>query len=111
MRGVSILLAHGALLLALTVGTQPWAGDNGIVGVLIGGTGQGSRPVTLGFRDRPPKQLLAPVGGQETSRITAPGPGWWVVDAGESRRGRNKQQEVLGRERRGLGYGRRRVLL
>ncbi|MEZ4587586.1 MAG: hypothetical protein R2909_14410 [Gemmatimonadales bacterium] len=66
---------------ALTVGTQPWAGDNGVVGVLIGGTGQGSRPVTLGFRDRPSKQLLAPVGGQETSRITAPGPGWWVVDA------------------------------
>jgi hypothetical protein len=65
----------------VSVGVQPWGVDAGAVGVLVVGTGAGSRPVAIGFVDRPAKQLLVPVGGQGTARLASPGPGWWALEA------------------------------
>lgn len=68
-------------VLALDAGVQPWSADGHAVGVVLAGTGQGSRPVTVSFAGREPHQLLIPIGGQGTTRVPSPGPGWWLLDA------------------------------
>jgi hypothetical protein len=65
----------------LSVSSQPWAPEGGTVAIVVGGTGERARPVSLTAGDRPPRQLLVPVGGQESQRLTGIGPGWWTVTA------------------------------
>lgn len=65
----------------LDVGSQPWGADGGTASLLVRGSGGPARPVTLVVGDRPPKQLLVPVGGVGTQRVTGVAPGWWTVKA------------------------------
>jgi hypothetical protein len=65
----------------LTVSSQPWPPEGGTVGVEVGGTGDRSRPVSIGVGTRPIKQLLVPVGGQQSQRLSGVGAGWWTVTA------------------------------
>jgi hypothetical protein len=43
--------------------------------------GEGARPVSIGVGPRPPRQLLVPVGGQGSQKLTGLSPGWWTVTA------------------------------
>lgn len=65
----------------LDAGVQPWSQDGHGVGVVVTGTGGGSRPVSIGFSGGRSHQLLVPVGGQGTVRVPSPGPGWWELEA------------------------------
>lgn len=65
----------------LDAGVQPWSQDGHAVGVVLTGTGQGSRPVAVSFSGGRSHQLLVPVGGHGTVRVPSPGPGWWQLEA------------------------------
>jgi hypothetical protein len=65
----------------LFVSSQPWPLDGGTAGVLVTGTGDRARPVTLTLGNRPPKQLLVPIGGQQSQRLGGVSPGWWTLTA------------------------------
>jgi len=64
----------------LITGSQPWSADGGAVGVMVTGSGERARPVSVRLGNRPAKQLLVPVGGQGSVHLTAPA-GWWTLEA------------------------------
>jgi len=68
-------------LTALTVGSQPWGPDGGTVSVLVAGSGEGARPVTVTAGTRPARQLLVPIGGLSGQKVAGLTPGWWSVAA------------------------------
>lgn len=68
-------------LSGMTVGAQPWGADGGTAGITVAGIGTAPRPVTVVAGNRPVRQLLIPVGGQGTQRITGLSAGWWTVEA------------------------------
>ena len=65
----------------LDIGSQPWGPDGGTASLLLRGSGGQARPVTLVVDGRAPKQLLVPVGGVGTQRLSGIPPGWWAVKA------------------------------
>ena len=65
----------------LDVGSQPWGPDGGTASLLLRGSVGQPRPVTISVDGRAPKQLLVPVGGVGTQRLSGIAPGWWAVTA------------------------------
>jgi hypothetical protein len=72
--------ANGGLA-TLSVGSQPWGPDGGTVGVVMSGTTDRARPVTITTGEGAPKQLLVRSGGQASVRLTGIASGWGTVEA------------------------------
>ena len=65
----------------LEAGSQPWGPDGGTASLLVRGSAGPARPVTMAIGDRAPKQLLVPIGGVGTQRLSGVAAGWWAVTA------------------------------
>jgi hypothetical protein len=66
---------------SLETGPQPWSTDGGRITVSLGGDSGAPVAVTARLDDRPPRQVLASVGGSVGFPPATAPPGWWTVAA------------------------------
>jgi hypothetical protein len=68
-------------LARLETGAQPWSSDGGRLTVFLTGDSGAAVPLSARIGDRPPRQVLASVGGGATVSLPGVPGGWWTASA------------------------------